>query len=76
MSPAPMPAWTFQDLLSRLHSYERYNQNLSDGEKVQGYKAILLEYDNSLSGLRKWLKDNGFQKTQLNNIVNETRTNK
>ena len=76
MSPAPMPAWTFQDLLSRLHSYERYNQNLSDGEKVQGYKAILFEYDNSLSGLRKWLKDNGFQKTQLNNIVNETRTNK
>lgn len=75
-SKAPMPAWTFQDLLNRLHAYERSSQNLSDNEKIQGYRAILLEYDNSLSRLRKWLKENGFQKTELTNIVNETRTNK
>ena len=76
VSYAPMPNWTLEDLFNKLHAFERYNQNKTDAEKVQGYKAILAEYDNSLGSLRKWLKDNGYQKSQLNNIVNEARTNK
>lgn len=76
VSYAPMPSWSMQDLFNKLQAFEKYNQNKSDAEKIQGYKVIISEYDNTLSDLRKWLEENGIQKTELNRLVNETRTNK